>query len=519
MDASVLVVAIASIVYVASLALMNLPLKELKAWGRSALMHSITGLALFSVIPTLIFVRDLIAPYVQPYIGVDISVGPETALAHVRQYQAMITGWINAVNLSALAIGAMQAIVMLALTPLMLVSTGVLFATIASYLFSAVFGGLILAQKFFSALYLFSEIVRVFMTIIPFVGPGMFTVGLILFATPFARKLGKTLIVLGAALTLILPPVVVATLPGPGEAEEEIRKTKEIQAYSIALDKVRQINAGVKINIFDRNGTIEHVKGGRSFHDSRMVKYPYFKLELQGRENAPPLIIDCTALPPDVPCEQVVKAVLEMLKQPETGFINSGQEKIEEGYRATLTMPEKAGVNRRAGTFMPDTWLLGLWMYMQGDSGKRDEPVRIAGKEIKTDIPKVSGGSGGSEESEQLVCGDVGCWWEENTSGDFYEDWKGKWEAFWSEAPYKKLYLENAVQEGNNTSLIWFTKRPVGSDQPLNIFVIYPWGPEPRLQDRRVLRGGERDEVQVWDIRQALTRDDNILHLPRRSQV
>ena len=466
MDTSVLVVAIASIVYVASLALMNLPLKELKAWGRSALMHSLTGIALFSIIPTLIFVRNLIAPYVQPYIGVDISVGPETALAHVRQYQTMIMEWINAVNLSALAIRAMQAILMLALTPLMLVGTGVLFATIASYLFSAVFGGLILAQKFFSALYLFSEIVRVFISIVPFIGPGMFTVGLILFATPFARKLGKTLIVLGAALTLILPPVVVATLPGPEEAEEEIRKTKEIQAYSIALDKVRQINAGVKINMFDRNGTIQRISGGQEKHDSRMVKYPYFKLELQGRENAPPLLVDCSTLPPGVSCENVTWAVLEMLKQPETGFINSGQEKIEEGYRATLTMIEMAGVGRRAGTFMPDAWILGLWMYMQGDTGKRDEPVRILGAEIKEEV--------GGKTGEKLECNDVTCWWEDKTSGDFYEDWKAEWEKFWNEAPYKKLYLENAVQEGYNTSLIWFTKRPVGSDQPLNVFVIYP---------------------------------------------
>ena len=204
MDTSVLVVGIASLVYAASLALMNMPLKELKAWGRSALMHSITGIALFSIIPALIFLRDLIAPYVEPYIGVDISVGPETALAHVKQYQTMIMEWINAINLSALAIGAMQAILMLALTPLLITGVGVLFATIASYLFSSVFGGLIFAQKFLSALYLFSEIVRVFISLVPVVGPGMFTIGLILFATPFARKLGKTLIVLGAALTLIL---------------------------------------------------------------------------------------------------------------------------------------------------------------------------------------------------------------------------------------------------------------------------------------------------------------------------
>jgi len=461
MDASVLVVAIASLVYVASLALMNMPLKELKVWGRSALMHSITGIALFSIIPALIFVRDLIAPYVEPYIGVDISVGPETALAHVKQYQSMIMEWINAINLSALAIGAMQAILMLALTPLLITGVGVLFATIASYLFSSVFGGLIFAQKFFSALYLFSEIIKVFISLVPVVGPGMFTIGLILFATPFARKLGKTLIVLGAALTLILPPVVVATLPGPEEAEEELRKTREIQAYSIALGKVREINTGVKINIFDRNGTIQHIHGGREKHESRMVKYPYFKLEMQGREGAPPLLIDCSTLPPGVSCEMVAKAVLEMLEQPESGFINSDQEKIEEGYRTTLTTVEMAGVGKRAGIFKPDTWLLGLWMYMQGDTGKRDEPVRIVGKQIKTDIP----------ENKKLECNDITCWWEEN---DIYEEWKARWEKFWNEAPSKKLYLENAVQEGEKTSLIWFTKRPVGSDQPLNVFVVYP---------------------------------------------
>jgi hypothetical protein len=470
MEPSLLALAIASLTYAVSLALMSMPVRELKAWGRSAFMHSITGVALISAIPGLIFLRSLIAPYVEPYLGVDISVGPERAFAHLEQYQKLIREWIDAVNLSAIAIGEMEAVLMLALTPAMLAGgVGVLFATIASYLFSSVFGLLILAQRFFSALYLFSQVVGAFLSLVPVIAPGMFTIGLILYATPFARKLGKTLIVFGAALTLILPPIVVATLPSPEKAEEELRKTREIQVYSIALDKVRQVNAGVKINIFDRNGTIEHVRGnGTGFHDSRMVMYPYFKLELQGRENAPPLIIDCSTLPPDTSCEEVAEAVAEMLKQSETGFIDSGQEKIEEGYRVTLTMPEPAGPGRRAGTYTPDAWILGLWMYVQGDTGKRDEPVRILGREIETNVSKASGKSG------QLVCGDVGCWWEKNTSGDFYEDWKGKWEAFWSEAPYKKLYLENAVQEGYNTSLIWFTRRPVGSDQPLNVFIVYP---------------------------------------------
>jgi hypothetical protein len=470
MEPSLLALAIASLTYAVSLALMSMPVRELKAWGRSAFMHSITGVALISAIPGLIFLRSLIAPYVEPYLGVDISVGPEKAFAHLGEYQKLIREWIDAVNLSAIAIGEIEAVLMLALTPAMLAGgVGVLFATIASYLFSSVFGLLILAQRFFSALYLFSQVVGAFLSLVPVIAPGMFTVGLILYATPFARKLGKTLIVFGAALTLILPPIVVATLPSPEKAEEELRKTREIQVYSIALDKVRQVNAGVKINIFDRNGTIEHVGGnGTSFHDSRMLKYPYFKLELQGRENAPPLIIDCSTLPPDTSCEEVAQAVAEMLKQPETGFIDSGQEKIGDGYRVTLTMPEPAGPGRRAGTYTPDAWILGLWMYVQGDTGKRDEHVRIFGREIETNVSKASGKSG------QLVCGDVGCWWEENTSGDFYEDWKAKWEAFWSEAPYKKLYLENAVQEGNNTSLIWFTATPVGRDAPLNIFIVWP---------------------------------------------
>ena len=464
MDTSVLVLSIASLVYAVSLALMNMPLRELKVWGRSAFMHSVTGVALFSAIPGLVFLRSLIAPYVEPYVGVDISVGPEAAMAHIMQYQQMIMEWINAVNLSSLAIGSMQAILMLAITPLLITGVGVLSATIASYLFSVVFGGLIVAQKFLSALYLFSEIVRVFISVVPVIGPGMFTTGLVLFATPSARRLGKTLIVLGAALTLILPPIVVATLPGPEDAERELRKTREIQAYSIALNTVREINAGVKINIFDRNGTIQHINGEQSFHESRMINYPYFKLEIKGRKDAQPHLVDCSTLPSGVSCEEFVKAILEMLGQPETGFINSDQEKIEEGYRTTLTMVEVAGVDKRAGLFMPDTWVLGLWMYMQGDSGRRNEPVRIVGREIKTEIP----------EDKKLVCDDFTCWYEEDTYEDFYAEWKGRWDLFWDEAPYKKLYLYNAVQEGYNTSLIWFTNRPAGSDKPLNVFVVYP---------------------------------------------
>jgi hypothetical protein len=49
--------------------------------------------------------------------------------------------------------------------------------------------------------------------------------------SPFGRRLGKTLIVFGAALALVLPPAIVAALPSPGEAEAEIQKTREIQAY------------------------------------------------------------------------------------------------------------------------------------------------------------------------------------------------------------------------------------------------------------------------------------------------
>jgi hypothetical protein len=87
----------------------------------------------------------------------------------------------------------------------------------------------------------------------------MFTAGLILYAVPFGRRLGKTLIVFGAALTLVLPPAIVAALPSPAEAEAEIQKTREIQASSIALDNIRRINAATKINVYDRNGTIIHV--------------------------------------------------------------------------------------------------------------------------------------------------------------------------------------------------------------------------------------------------------------------
>jgi len=477
MDTSLLVISIAAAVYAAALALMSLPFREFKAWGHAAFMHSITSIGLLAVIPALVAVRGLIAPYVEPYIGVDISAGPETALAHVTQYRSMVFEWINAVNLSAEALGAIQGVMMLALTPLLLSGVGVLFASIASFIFSAVFGLLIFAQRFLSLLYLFSEVVRVFMALAPILGPGMFTAGLILYAVPFGRRLGKTLIVFGAALTLVLPPAIVAALPSPAEAEAEIQKTREIQAYSIALDNIRRINAATKINVYDRNGTIIHVdrpgeaswevveengtirlrpsRGG--FHESRMVNYPYFKLKLREPEEAPPLFVDCSTLPPSVSCEQVTEAALEMLKQPESGFINSGQEKIEDGYRMMLTMPEPAGSGRRAGVYEPDIWLLGFWMHVQGDSERRGDTVKIIGYEVE-DPGSSQQGSGGSEK-----------WWE---NGDVYEEWRHRWEDFWDSVPRKRLYLENAVQEGGNTSLIWFTRTPVGSDAPLNVFVV-----------------------------------------------
>jgi hypothetical protein len=465
MDPSLIAVAISALVYSIGMMLRSLPIRRVKEWGWSSIMHSITSVALISIIPALTVVRSIIAPHIEPYLGVDIDASPEEALRTVTSYEDMVYYWMSVINIAALGLAGAWAIINLALTLLLVTGpAAVLLKTVASYLFSAVFGIFIFVQKLLSSLYIFAEVVRVFTSLIPVLGPAMFTAGLILFATPFARRLGKTLIVFGAAITLALPPIIVSALPSPEKAEEEIRKTRDIQAYSIALDRVREVNAGVKINIFDRNGTVEHVKGGRSFHDSRMLKYPYFKLELKGGENAPQSIVDCSNIPPQLSCGEVVGAVVEMLKQSESGFVNSGQGKIEDGYRTTLTMPEPAGPEGRAGTYTPDAWILGLWMYIQGDTGKRDEPVRISGREIKVEPPGRF----------RIVCNDVTCWEEEKTSEDIYVEWKEKWEDFWSNAPYRKVYLENAVQEGNNTSLIWFTRRPVGSDQPLNVFVVYP---------------------------------------------
>ena len=462
-----LALSIIALVYAVSLLIWRLPLGWFRRHGWEGMMHSFTSIAVLTAVGSLALVKSLISPYIENLLGVNLDATFSEAFQSLNMYRSMVNSWINSVNLAALALGGTMAVILLALSPLYTIGggVGILVSSIVSYLVSSVFGLLNLMQKAFSSILLFVESISSLLMIAQAAAPVMFLAGIILYSTPFGRKLGKTLMVLGAGLTLALPVVVVNALPSPQEQQEEIEKTREIQAYSIALKNIQVMQAGVRINILDRNGTILLKGGGETFHESKVVNYPYFKLTQ--KEIPGPTFIDCSILPPGVSCEQVAQAVVEMIQQPETGFIDSMPgyyNSREDGYRVSLTMPSPARnmIEFRQAEYLPDSWVLGLWIYMQGDDRKRDSPVTIYGREIP-EKPKEIG--------PEIVCDDISCVFVEP---DPYNAWKKFWEEYWQSTKYKKLYAENMVQEGEKTSFIWFTKRSVESNMPLNLFMIYP---------------------------------------------
>lgn len=474
---------IAALVYAVSVIIWSLPLPFFRRYGWKGMMHSWSSVAVISVLGSLSILKALISPHVENLLGINLDATFDEAFSSINMYRDMVLQHINAVNISSLALGSAMAIMLLALNIASVTGVAILIMSIVCYLISAVFGLLLLIQKALSAVLLFADAIASMVSIASIAGPAMFTAGLILYAVPFARKLGKTLLVVGAGFTLALPVVVVQALPSPSEVQQEIEKSREIQVHSIALQTIKNWQGGVRINVLDRNGTILVKGGGEEFHESRVIHYPYFKLELKDFD---PSLIDCSnmTLPPGVSCEKIAEVVPRMIATPESGFINTGDyyNSYENGYRVSLTMPgkhEESGGNGpklwREATYLPDVWVLGMWIYMQGETGKRDEPVKLIGYEIPENSPKT----------EKLVCNDVTCWYE---SVDPYEAWKEEWERYWQEAKYYKLYAENMVQEGEKTSLVWFTNKPVGSDSPLNRFLIFP----PVQELRCIVTGVEK---------------------------
>ncbi|MEM0154007.1 MAG: hypothetical protein QXP12_07795 [Ignisphaera sp.] len=460
---------IAALTYAASIIISRLPLPFFRRHGWQGVMHGLSSVAVIAVLGSISVLKAFVSPYINNLLGVNLDATFDEAISSINMYRNIVKEHIFAVNFSALSLGSAMAVMLLALSIASISGVGVLLVSIANYLISAVFGLLLLIQKTLSAVLLFADAIASITVIASIAGPGMFMAGLVLYATPFARKLGKTLLVVGAGLTLAFPVVITQALPSPEEAHREIEKSREVQAYSIALKTIKDWQGGVRINILDRNGTIVKKDGGEEFHESRVIHYPYFKLQLKDFNLGG---VDCSniTLPSGLSCEKIVEAVERMLTTPETGFINTEEtsyDSYREGYRLSLTMPGKpkiggSGPNPwREATFTPDVWVLGMWIYMQGEEGKRDEPIKLTGYEIPEKPLRT----------EKWVCNDVTCWTEQM---DPYELWKENWEEYWQKTIYYKLYSENIVQEGEKTSFVWFTNRPADSDRPLNVFLIFP---------------------------------------------
>ena len=444
---------ISALAFGVGLLVMHLPIPWLRRHGWASMMHSLTGIIIIIGLGTLSLVKAFIAPYVEPYIGVPLTATFDDAMSRLEMFREMVYNHIMAVNKSAIALGAAMAVILIASSLAMIVGVGILVSMIANYIVSAVFGLFLFIQKALSAIFLFVDIVEILVTFAQLAAPGLFIIGVILYVTPFARTLGKTLMVLGAGFALALPPVIVAALPSPDSMQDQIEKSEMVQAYSIALDGIREMQGGVRINFYDRNGTILTKSGGLVKHESRPILYPYFRLRMKDVNSTPP--IDCDNLPPGVSCEDVIKAAEEMLKTPESGFVNSGDyyNSRENGYRLTLTLPEDANGSRSA-EFYPELWVMGMWLHLQGEDRGKNTAVKIEGAPIPDDK---------TYNEEEL-----------KEQEEVYEQFKEENEEFWNNAPYEKIYAYNAIQEGYNTSFIWFTQTPPGSSNPLNKFKVKP---------------------------------------------
>ncbi len=439
-----LVVGISSLVYIVGIIISTaVPTLRAKVWGRALVMHSVTSLALIAVAGSISALKVLL----DGLIGLPLTAGFDRAMAAADSYTQLVWEWARSIGLAGVALGSIMAVTLLALTPAFITGVGVLFASIASYIFSALFGTLIFVQKIFTYLMLFSEFIRGFLAIANVVGPGMFSAGLILFSIPFARKLGKTFLVLGSALTLFLPTAIVMALPSPDQAHQRMEEAAEVQALSIASKVVADIQGGARLRFLDRPGKIVVGEGEVINRTARVLKYPYFKLEPQHNFNI--TLIACNLY--NVDCSEVGRILAEIIDTPETGFVDSyplHYNSNDEGYRLTLTMPLKSP-EVRSGEFKPYIWIHGLWLKVRYNGTGYNETsgtVRFEGPPLP-DKPK-------------------------NLSGDPYIEWRREWESYWSSTNRYDIYMEAAVAENDNSTFIWFTKQPWGSNEPLNVFYI-----------------------------------------------
>jgi len=351
--------AIASFIYAIGLAIRFLPLRHLRFWGWGLMKHALVTSAVISSLA-------LVKYWASQFVDFPLTATYDDALAAAEGFSSVAHGWVLAISYAGIALGSTQAVISLALTPAMISGVGVLFASIASYLFSAIFGSLLFMQKCLSGILMFAEGLKTLLACCQVVAPALFAAGCILFAIPTTKRLGITFIVFGAALTLALPTAIVSALSqfSPKEAAEKIEETKEVQAYSIASKAVGDLHGGLRLKVLDRNGTIikEDELGviTSEYHESNPLMYPYFRFVL---ESPPPLNLTdiCGRLPEGVSCEEVEEQIVKALNASEAGFMDTNAsyyDSYREGYRMTLTN----------GTYSPHIWIIGMWMRLHNQT-------------------------------------------------------------------------------------------------------------------------------------------------------
>ncbi|MEM4417726.1 MAG: hypothetical protein QXD32_06695, partial [Nitrososphaerota archaeon] len=439
---------IAALVYAAGLAIFRLPLPQVRRWGWTLMMHSWSGIAVVSAVGSIAVIKSLLANYL-PGLGLNLPLAAtfDDAIASATAARDMAYSWLTTISFAALALGALQSILMLAMTVLYITGAGILIATIASYLFGAVFSLLIFIAKVLSGVVLFMEGVVAFVGMSKFVAPAIFTIGLALFMIPFARTAGKTMIVLGAALTLALPVAIVAASPPPGYAERSIAESAELQALSIASRGIADLTGGARYTIYDR--------------ENDTLYYPFLEAE--------PLALPeidrskaCSNLPKtgNVTCEQVVAIMEDILRStPERAIFDTEgggyYDAYSEGYRLTF-------VNN---TYARKIWFLNMWVTLHDRAPKDITVYRIPERPDQDVVDCVTAPAGGT--------GYYGGGYADAMCRQPYLFWKYKWQVFWWST---NLYNETSqwmVAANRKTTFVWFTEQPWGTPkQDLNIYGI-----------------------------------------------
>lgn len=430
---------IAALVYAAGLALFRLPLLQLRRWGWTLMMHSWSGVAVIAVVGSLAVVKSLLASYL-PGLGLNLPLAAtfDDAIASARASRDMALAWIGSVSYAALALGSVQALMMLAMLVVSLTGVGLIVASIASYLISTVFGLLGFVVKVLSGVVLFMEGVAAFVGMSKAIAPALFVIGAVAFMIPFARTMGKTLMVLGAALTLGLPVAVVAASPPPGYADASIAESAQVQALSIAGRAVADVEAGVRYTVYDRK------------NDS--IWYPFLQAEALSmpeidREKA------CANLPRNVSCEQIIEIIRDVIRTtPEKAIFDTGgsgyYNAYDEGYRLAI-------VNN---TYARKVWFLNMWVTLHDTS-----PKNVAGRKIPE-----------QPDPQVLECTQVSYMGSQATvCPNPYLLWKQRWEEFWRSAPLYNETSQWMVAANRKTTFVWFTEQPWGTPrEDLNIYGI-----------------------------------------------